>query len=248
MKIVSVFGITGSGKTTTIEAIIQELSRRRYSVGSLKEIHYEQFAIDTEGTNTYRHREAGASLVTARGQHETDILYPRRLALEDVLQHYSQEYVVLEGVAEGNFPKIITAHNPDEADERMDPSVIALAGRISHTCSEYRGLPVFNAMEDSRSLVDWIEKHSFSRLPDFPAECCMACGRTCRQLGVEVMHGRASVKDCMIESACVKLHVGGRDIPMVPFVEKILANAVRSVVTELDGFQEGKEIVVRIRP
>lgn len=71
MKVFSVYGITKSGKTTTIENIIRELKRRGYTVGSVKEIHYEKFAIDTEGTNTDRHRRAGAEPVTARGHFET---------------------------------------------------------------------------------------------------------------------------------------------------------------------------------
>ena len=59
MKVFSVFGITKSGKTTTIENIIAELRKRRYSVGSVKEIHFEIFAIDTEGTNADRHKKDG---------------------------------------------------------------------------------------------------------------------------------------------------------------------------------------------
>ena len=47
MKLFSVIGITKSGKTTTIENIIRELRKRRYTVGSVKEIHFEAFAIDT---------------------------------------------------------------------------------------------------------------------------------------------------------------------------------------------------------
>ena len=46
MKVFSVVGVTKSGKTTTIEQIIKEFIRRGYSVGSVKEIHFEQFAID----------------------------------------------------------------------------------------------------------------------------------------------------------------------------------------------------------
>jgi len=76
-----------TGKTTTIENVINELKKRRYSVGSVKEIHYEDFAIDKEGTNTYRHSQAGAELVTARGYNETDILYKERLSLQKILRN-----------------------------------------------------------------------------------------------------------------------------------------------------------------
>jgi molybdopterin-guanine dinucleotide biosynthesis protein B len=48
------------------EAIIAELRRRNYRVGSVKDIHFEGFALDQEGTNTHRHKMAGAELVTAR--------------------------------------------------------------------------------------------------------------------------------------------------------------------------------------
>lgn len=67
MRIFSVSGISKSGKTTTIEEIIKELRRRRYTVGSIKDIHFEAFAIDGPSTNTARHRRAGSELVTAWG-------------------------------------------------------------------------------------------------------------------------------------------------------------------------------------
>ncbi len=52
MKVLTVTGLSGSGKTTVIENLIKELKRRGYSIGSVKEIHYEAFAIDTPGKNT----------------------------------------------------------------------------------------------------------------------------------------------------------------------------------------------------
>ena len=78
MKVFSVVGITQSGKTSTVESIIGELKRRRYSVGSVKEIHFEAFAIDTPGSNTYRHRQQALPGYRP-GLQETDILYPLRL-------------------------------------------------------------------------------------------------------------------------------------------------------------------------
>src|SRR5690554_6745982 len=106
MRVLSVVGITGSGKTITVEQIVAELTRRRYSVGTVKDIHFEQFAIDTPGTNTDRHRRAGAGLVTARGLGETDILFPRRLPICEILAMYSHDWVVLEGTDDCNCPDI----------------------------------------------------------------------------------------------------------------------------------------------
>lgn len=165
MKIFTVNGITGSGKTTTIEMIIKELRARGRSVGSVKDIHFEGFAIDKPGGNTDRHRKAGSMLVTARGLKETDILYRQNESMENILCHYDNyDYIVLEGVLDMEVPQILTAHEKIgekeilELEERKLKNTICYAGRMSNVVDEYEGLPVFNATEDIAELVDFIEE------------------------------------------------------------------------------------------
>ncbi len=246
MRVFSVFGITQSGKTTTIENIIRELRKRRYSVGSVKEIHFEKFAIDKEGTNTYRHRMAGSELVTARGYKETDILFQRMLSMDEILKFYHHDFVVLEGVTDCNVPKIVTAHNTAEVDERLDDTVFAISGRIANDLKEYRGIPVINPMEDTERLVDLVEQKVYERLPDFPPECCRACGYSCRELGIRILKGEARREDCVLSDSNIKLLIDGREIDMVPFVQKILFNAVEGVVKELEGYKKGAKVEIRI--
>ena len=162
MKIFSVYGVSDSGKTTTIEMIIKELILRGYTVGSVKDIHYENFAIDQEGTNTYRHKAAGANPVTARGINETDVLFNSRLSLEEILRFYRQDYVVLEGVREPGIPSVLTVSSPDELN-RLSPDIFAVSGKISAQLNEYKGVPVINvpiinALTDVPNLVDLIEQ------------------------------------------------------------------------------------------
>jgi len=157
MKVFSVFGVTDSGKTTTVENIIKELKARGYSVGSVKDIHYEKFTMESEGTDTSRHREAGADLVTARGIYETNILYKGKLPLDEILKHYTQDYVILEGVCDADVPKIICAHNTEEIRERMDRRIFAVSGVIANTIEEFEGLPVINSVKNTKALVDLIE-------------------------------------------------------------------------------------------
>lgn len=246
MRVFSVFGITQSGKTTTIENIIRELRKRRYSVGSVKEIHFEKFAIDKEGTNTYRHRMAGSELVTARGYKETDILFQRMLSMDEILKFYHHDFVVLEGVTDCNVPKIVTAHNIAEVDERLDDTVFAISGRIANGLKEYRGIPVINPIEDTERLVDLVEQKVYERLPDFPPECCRACGYSCRELGIRILKGQSRREDCILSKSNIKLLVDGREIDMVPFVQKILFNAVEGVVKELEGYKKGAKVEIRI--
>lgn len=158
MKVFSVVGTTKSGKTSTIEAVIPELRHRGYTVGSVKDIHFQGFAIDQQGSNTHRHSVAGSQLVTAWGMHETDMMFPERLPLERVLSYYDHDFVVLEGVYDFAGAGIITAHDEAEIDERMRPGIFAVCGQISNRLKEYRGLPVVNALQEASRLADLIER------------------------------------------------------------------------------------------
>jgi molybdopterin-guanine dinucleotide biosynthesis adapter protein len=157
VKVFSIFGTSKTGKTSSVEAVIRELRKRNYSVGSVKDIHYEGFAMDTPGSDTYRHQYAGAEMVTARGIFETDVLYSGRLPLSQVLALYDQDYVVLEGTNEFDGPGIISAKDIADIDRRMRGTVFAITGRISAELAEYKGLPVLNALTDTARLVDLIE-------------------------------------------------------------------------------------------
>ncbi len=158
LKVLSVYGHTGSGKTSTIEQIICELINRGYSVGTIKDIHYEAFAIDTQGSNTDRHRKAGAELVTARGIHETDILFPKRLPVEQILGFYNQDYVIMEGVTDIEVPKILCAKNIGEIEKQINKTVFAISGVVSNEISHYNETPVVNSLKNIRAMVDLIEE------------------------------------------------------------------------------------------
>ncbi len=158
MKVFSVYGYSKSGKTTTIEMLIRELKRRGYSVGTVKEIHFEDFRMDVEGSNTDRHYRAGAELVTARGLYETNILFREKLPISDILKYYTQDYVILEGVTDCNVPKILCASSVEDVVKRMSPSVFVLSGVISNEISKYEKLPAINAVKDIEKLADLVEQ------------------------------------------------------------------------------------------
>lgn len=158
MKVLTVVGIHHTGKTTIVEKITEELRRRGYTVGTVKEIHFEDFAIDTEGTNTHRHKMAGSQLVTARGLYETDILFQEKLSMDRILKFYDHDYVILEGVTDIKVPKIISATTEEEVLERLDENTIAISGKISNRLKEFKGLPVINPIENTKELVDLIEE------------------------------------------------------------------------------------------
>jgi molybdopterin-guanine dinucleotide biosynthesis protein B len=130
MKILCVTGKSGSGKTTVIEQIIKELNLRGFSVGTVKDIHVEGFSIDTEGKNTWRHRQAGALTTCAHSENETAVIYKNRLPLEDLLKHYSEDYVILEGYKNAPAPYIAVCKEDEEPF--ITPLTIAISGRYAN--------------------------------------------------------------------------------------------------------------------
>ena len=166
MKVFSVFGVSKSGKTTTIELLIRELVSRGCTVGSVKDIHFEQFAIDTPGTNTHRHKQAGANPVTARGLYETDIMFDKRLSVTEILRFYNQDFVILEGVNEPGIPAILTADSAGGPDAQLTPFVFAVSGRAAARIDSYNGIPAIDATADITALADLAERKALRWPPE----------------------------------------------------------------------------------
>ena len=58
MKIIGVVGWKNTGKTTLIEKLISEFNKRNLTVSTIKHSHHN-FSVDREGTDSFRHFNAG---------------------------------------------------------------------------------------------------------------------------------------------------------------------------------------------
>ena len=59
MKVIGIIGWKDTGKTTLIEKLINEFNDRNFSVSTIKHSHH-RISVDKEGTDTFRHFNAGA--------------------------------------------------------------------------------------------------------------------------------------------------------------------------------------------
>ena len=59
--VISIVGHSGAGKTTLVEKLIRELSRRGLRVATLKHAHHK-VELDTPGKDSYRYKAAGAAM------------------------------------------------------------------------------------------------------------------------------------------------------------------------------------------
>lgn len=159
-----VFGITGwknAGKTTLTTRLITEMVARGYRVHSVKHAHHD-FDIDVPGTDSYRHRAAGATEVAIVSAHRYAVLHELRGAeepsMQEVLARLSPaDLVLIEGYKREPHPKIECLREGVKGERLSDhdPSIVALA---SDRPLAGERLPVL-AIDDIRAIADFIERY-----------------------------------------------------------------------------------------
>jgi len=166
-KVVLIVGYKKVGKTTLIERLIPELSSRGYRVGTVKH-HHSDFPVevDAQGTDSSRHRRAGASgvaLVTP-----TDVALfrdtPGGASLEEVVAAlHGTDIVLAEGFHQAPGLKIEVLSTPN-AQRRCagDPQLLATVGPAT-------GDAMIASFEPDaiKSLADFIEREVLGKL-EFP--------------------------------------------------------------------------------
>jgi molybdopterin-guanine dinucleotide biosynthesis protein B len=173
--VVAAVGVSGSGKTVTLEYLISRLSAEGYQVGSIKHVHHRGFTMDKEGTNTWRYAKAGSKVTVAISPEEVDIIKKTQMALNDLdriialLEGEKLDLVFIEGfhsliAKRKDVPKIVTAKNEDGLNQTLEGTVepiIAIAGVVAKESlnSQYRNIPIIKIPEDGQKLVDLIKNH-----------------------------------------------------------------------------------------
>lgn len=158
-----VFGITGwknSGKTTLTERLVAELTRRGWAVSTVKHAHHA-FDIDHPGTDSFRHRAAGASEVAIVSGARWALMHELRdetePALDAVLARLSPcDIVLIEGYKREGHRKIEARRLDARNREPLapgDPNIVAIAA--DHPV-DGSSLPVF-ALDDVRAIADFVE-------------------------------------------------------------------------------------------
>ncbi|MEM0145462.1 MAG: molybdopterin-guanine dinucleotide biosynthesis protein B [Conexivisphaerales archaeon] len=103
MKIINFVGDSGSGKTRTIELLIDKLTKMGKKVGTMKHIHSGSFSFDYRGKDTWKHVRAGASIVVAVTENEVITIEKtstRAMPTEELLNRFNGldiEYLLIEG-------------------------------------------------------------------------------------------------------------------------------------------------------
>ena len=171
--VIAAVGISGSGKTTTLEYLISHLTSEGYRVGAIKHIHREGFTIDKEGTNTWRFSKAGAKITVAISPEEIAIIEKTNASLNDLdkvvklLESEKLDIIFIEGFhsfisKRGEILKIITAKNPEDLERTLKesvPPILAITGLIAKNKPPSNRIPYINLPDEGAKLLELVKNH-----------------------------------------------------------------------------------------
>jgi molybdopterin-guanine dinucleotide biosynthesis protein B len=151
-----VFGVTGwknAGKTTLTERLVAEFVRRGWTVATVKHAHHAA-DIDTPGTDSFRHRAAGAAEVAlVTGQRYAIVRERGEAALAEVLARLAPaDLVLVEGFKRDGHPKIEVRGGDAEPMAMREHNIVAIAADSEPAD---RALPWFRR-DDVAAIADFI--------------------------------------------------------------------------------------------
>lgn len=172
MRVIAVVGRKKSGKTTTIENLVRELTKRGLNIAVIKHISKPDFTIDTAGKDTWKFAKAGAKTIISVAQHEIAKIEKipfEKISLDKLLKKCEgSELVIIEGLKKlvgtnENIPKIAIVKSKEEADIAVESfrPILAFSGPFvaKNTNST---IPYADGLKSSQKLADivvsWLRK------------------------------------------------------------------------------------------
>jgi len=158
IPILSIVGKSDSGKTTLIEKLVPELTRRGYRIATVKhDIH--GFEVDREGKDSWRHKQAGAHSVVISSPTKAALIrdVDRDMNLEEIREKLVRDVdlIVSEGYKKDVQPKV-EVFRKEKYKKLLCTKKDNLIGIVSNR--KFRvGVPCFD-LEDTKGLADFVEK------------------------------------------------------------------------------------------
>jgi molybdopterin-guanine dinucleotide biosynthesis protein B len=158
IPIISIVGKSDSGKTTLIEKLVPELTRKGYRVATVKhDVH--GFEVDREGKDSWRHKQAGAHTVIISSPQKIALIrdVEKDSTLDEIRRRWVQDVDLLlsEGYKKDVQPKIEVFRKEKHKKllcTKKDHLVAIVSNRKFNV-----GVPCFH-LEDIKGLSNFIEK------------------------------------------------------------------------------------------
>ena len=154
-KVVGIVGWKDVGKTFFVTEIINLLVKKGYKVGTIKHAHHD-FDIDKQGTDSFKHRQSGASEVIISSSKRWAKIIENNNKTEKKLNELLREFIdvdliIVEGFKNENHPKIeIISQNSKIVNNEIKNVVAIVADQKTKS-----NIPLF-MRNDVESLTEFI--------------------------------------------------------------------------------------------
>jgi molybdopterin-guanine dinucleotide biosynthesis protein B len=166
--VIAVVGSKSSGKTTTIEVLTKELTKRGYKIAAIKHIPEPNFTIDKEGKDTWRFAKSGAKTIINVASNEIatiEKVNENNFSLKNILKKCAGNNIVfLEGFRKlvskkRDIQKIVVVKSEEEALEALKyfKPILAFTGPYS-TQNLNLKVPYADVLKNPQKLADIVEE------------------------------------------------------------------------------------------
>jgi molybdopterin-guanine dinucleotide biosynthesis protein B len=153
--IVSIIGISESGKTTLMEKLIRELKSRNYRIATVKHTA-EEATLDKPGKDTWRHLQAGSEITVLASENGMVMMKPvtSEGTLDEIARLFGEDYdiILAEGFKQSDAPKI-EVHRKNVGPPLKDIKRIIAIATDEPLDTKTRQF----SLDDVKGLVDFIE-------------------------------------------------------------------------------------------
>lgn len=157
IPIITVIGKPRSGKTTLLEKLIAELTRRGYRVGTIKHHSHPGFDIDLEGKDSWRHARAGSEHVVIASPDRIAAYrsLDRELSLDEIASTMVDvDIILVEGYMQAGKPTIQVVRQETGLDLIGSPGQC-----IAIVADAHLGGPTPRfGLDDAAGLADLLER------------------------------------------------------------------------------------------
>ncbi len=159
IPILSIVGLSNSGKTTLLVEIVKELTARGFRVATIKHDAHS-FDIDHKGKDSWRHKQSGAVVSVISSPAKIAVVQDtnRDHSLADIRETYIRyvDIIVSEGYKREDHPKIEVYRKELGRDPLCsdDAQLVAIAGDFFANSA---GAPALS-LNNPAALCDFIEE------------------------------------------------------------------------------------------
>jgi molybdopterin-guanine dinucleotide biosynthesis protein B len=156
MKVISVIGYSGSGKTHLIEFLIKKCKTElNLEVSVVKNIH--EHKIDEEGKDSFKFSEAGAVFSVIKNKFKQNAIYlNKKISLDALINWidkspFKVDLIITESFRDVSYPTILCVKELQEIEVQLNKNVKLISGLIALNKPIKKRedqIPIFNIQEN----------------------------------------------------------------------------------------------------